>query len=139
MRLALILTIFATTDNAWTFTPAPVCTLQHATDTATLTITNDPDRAQPYRLDITRDAPFAPAPVFALDFGGFAISTNRHALSPDARTLSVSDRGFGNVLSGLEAGTGAGARLGDMVEAFPTEEAAPAVRAFRDCPQSALS
>jgi hypothetical protein len=33
---------------------------------------------------------------------GNMISTSRHALSDDGRTLSVSDRGFGNVLNGLE-------------------------------------
>ena len=47
-------------------------------------------------------------PIFAIAFVGdspFEITTNRHALSDDGQTLTVRDRGFGNVLNGMEFNT----------------------------------
>ena len=139
MRLAALALLLSTPAAAWDFTASPVCTITHATDEGSLTVTWDPTRAEPYALDIVTEAPLPGGPVFALDFGGFAISTDRHRLSEDARRLTVTDRGFGNVLSGLAAGTGARALIGDATIAFPTDDAAPAVEAFRRCPEAQVS
>lgn len=136
---ALVLVFIADSANAWTFTPDPVCTITHTEGSATLTVTYDPSRAEPYALDLTRATPLPAGPVFALDFGGFAISTNRHRLSDDQTRLTVTDRGFGNVLSGVAAGTGARALIGDAVIPFPTDDAAAPVAAFRNCPEAAVS
>lgn len=138
-HLSILIALIANTANAWTFTPTPVCTLVHEAPDATLTITHDPSLAEPYALDLEVDRPLPDGPVFALDFGGLAISTDRHRLSPDRRTLGVTDRGFGNVLRGLEAGTGVRALIGDAAIPFPTDDAAAAVAAFRACPAATLS
>jgi hypothetical protein len=139
MRTLFALIVLTGPVHAWKFTPTPVCTITHTEGRATLTVTYDPSRPEPYALDLTAGTPLPPGPVFALDFGGFAISTNRHAFSDDATRLTVTDRGFGNVLSGLAAGSGVRALIGDAVVPFPTDDAAPAVAAFRDCPEAALS
>jgi hypothetical protein len=61
------------------------------------------------------------------------ISTGRHVLSEDGRTLSVRDRGFGNVLNGLEFNVVALAATGDRVVSIDLDGAAPEVAAFRAC------
>ena len=59
--------------------------------------------------------------------------TARHVLSSDGRTLSVSDRGFGNVLDGLEFNAMALAASGERAVPIDLEGAAPEVAAFRAC------
>lgn len=139
MRIAVLLCLLPGGAWAWTFTPDPVCTITHTEGPASLTVTYDASRPQPYALDLITDAPLPSAPVFALDFGGFAISTTRHTLSDGNRRLTVTDHGFGNVLAGLAAGTGARALIGQTVVPFPTDDAAPAIQAFRNCSEASLS
>lgn len=64
------------------------------------------------------------------------ISTNRHTLSNDDATLTVTDRGFGNVLDGLEFNETATALLGEQAVVLSLEGAASAVQAFRACTRS---
>ena len=131
-----------TSAQAWTFTPFPVGTLTHTTDTATLTITYDESINIPYALRITRSTPWTDAPDFSMSFSGpngFTISTNRHTLSNDKGTLHVEDTGFGNVLNGLEFNVTARAVLGDVTSAFPLNTIGPAMQAFRTCPSTPTS
>ena len=75
-------------------------------------------------------------PIFAIRFDGprgLTISTDRHVILDDGATLTVTDRGFGNVLNGLEFNDTATALLGDRAVAFALDGAGPAVRAFRAC------
>ena len=143
MRQVLILTLFAASPaTAWEFTATPVCTISHATDTAEVRVTHDPRQAEPYAIALTLTDPWTQAPVFAMAFDGAAsltISTSRHRTSPDGRTLSVSDTGFGNVLNGLEFNTTATAISGDQAVSFPLENAAPAVQAFRACAEGGIA
>jgi hypothetical protein len=67
---------------------------------------------------------------------GNMISTGRHVLSEDGRTLSVSDRGFGNVLNGLEFNVRRTGGAGDRVVTIDLDGAAPEVAAFRACTAS---
>jgi hypothetical protein len=136
IRLASALVFAASQASAWQFTPIPVCTLSHETAEASLAITFDPGQTEPYAMTITVARAWHDTDVFSLRFDGargMTISTDRHRISPDARTLSVTDRGFGNVLNGLEYNTRATALSGDTALAFSLADAAPEVRKFRDC------
>lgn len=136
MRLALILTFLATPAAAWEFRPTPVCTLFHATPEASVAVTHDPRDPEPYAIVVTTPTAWPIAPIFSMRFDGprgNTISTPRHRLSGDGRMLTVTDRGFGNVLDGLEFNDTATAIAGDTAVTLPLDGAAPAVRAFRAC------
>jgi hypothetical protein len=103
-------------------------------------LTYDPSLPE-YTIAIRLAEPWPEAAVFAMRFEGprgNMISTSRHALSEDGRTLSVSDRGFGNVLNGLEFNVVALAAAGEMVVSIDLDGAAPEVAAFRACIRVAL-
>ena len=80
--------------------------------------------------------PFADAPVFSMTFQGafpLSIATDRHQISNDGKTVTVMDRGFGNVLNGLQFNQTATATLGSQELPIPLIDAADAVAAFRTC------
>ena len=137
LRLALaILALLTAPAVAWEFTPTPVCTLSHANASASLTVTYDPRRPEPYAIAVTNAARWPDSPVFSMTFEGqqsLTISSSRQKLSDGGRTLTVTDKGFGNVLNGLEFNTTATAILGGTSIPFPLEGAAPEVKAFRAC------
>jgi hypothetical protein len=64
---------------------------------------------------------------------GNTITTDQHVISGGGATVTVTDRGFGNVLNGLEYNRIATALLGDRAVAVSLDGAAPAVREFRAC------
>ncbi len=135
MRLLgyLIFLGFASPASAWDFTPIPVCTLAHQTDETELVVTYDGMQTEPYSIAITGPG-LENAPVFSIRFdggGGLTISTDRHRL--EGATVTVSDRGFGNVLNGIEFGDTATAILGGTTLAFPLEGADAPMQAFRAC------
>lgn len=121
---------------AWEATIGVVCTLDHADDRAEVRLTYDP-RIPEYSITIKRlDGAWPAAPVFALRFEGaqgLTISTDRHTLSEGATALTVRDRGFGNVLNGLQFNSQAVAVTGDAALPISLDGAAPAVAAFRRC------
>jgi hypothetical protein len=111
------------------------CTLDHSGAEAEVRLTYDPTLPE-YTIAIRLAEPWPEATVFAMRFEGpqaNMISTARHVLSADRLTLSVSDRGFGNVLNGLEFNATALAATGDAVVAIDLAGAAPEVAAFRAC------
>jgi len=142
-RLALALILAATPAAAlpaaaWEFRAGPVCEMTHAEPAAQVRVTFDPAIGL-YAIAITLDRPWPSAPVFAIRFdpNGPAISTGRHVLSDDGRTLTVTDSGFGNVLDGLQFNRTATAFVGAMSVTIPLDgpaPAAPAVAQFRACP-----
>ncbi len=142
MRAALLLACLAAPAAAWEFTDRPICTLSHATDGAEVTVTYDPAIPE-YAIAIRLlDGTWAAGPVFSIAFDGtrpLTIGTDRHAVSDDGTTLTVTDRGFGNVLNGLEFNRTATATSGQSAVTLPLDGAAPAVRAFRGCPAPATS
>lgn len=143
MRYALCLALLPLPAAAWEFRPDPVCTLFHQSDRAEVTITHDPGAAMPYAIEIRLSTGRWPdAPTFGLTYEGrapLAIGTHLHALSEDGMTLRVEDRGFGNVLDGLEFNDSVTAVSGAMELRLSLADAAPEVRAFRACPAAALS
>lgn len=137
MRLIIALLAFATPAAAWEFSADPVCTLTDETAEASLTVTYDPSLPE-YAIAITLpEGTWPDAQTFGMAFAGgrdISIQTDRHRLSNDGRTLTVTDRGFGNVLNGLEFNTRAYAILGDVTVGFTLEGIDPAITAFRACP-----
>jgi hypothetical protein len=112
-----------------------LCTLDHTGADAIVRLTYDPSLPE-YTIAIRLAEPWPESSLFAIRFDGpqgNMISTGRHVLSEDGRTLSVSDRGFGNVLNGLEFNVVALAGTGDRVVTIDLDGAAPEVAAFRAC------
>lgn len=135
-RVLLSLLLLATPARAWDFTPTPVCTILHDTPMLSIRVTYDPARPQPYAITLTRPDPWPVTDLFGLGFNGSAamtIGADRHQLSPDARTLGVTDKGLGNVLDGLAFNATATALAGTTVVPFDLTGARPAVEAFRAC------
>jgi len=142
MRLASFLLLIASPAVAWEFSPSPVCTLSHGTETAEVRVIYDA-RVPEYAISVSRrDAPWSPGPVFAIRFDGphgMTISTDRHGLSSSGQTLTVADSGFGNVLNGLEFSDTATALLADQEVTIPLAGAAPQVQKFRACTEAPLA
>ncbi|MBF9034986.1 hypothetical protein HKCCE2091_12125 [Rhodobacterales bacterium HKCCE2091] len=90
----------------------------------------------PWSIRLTRDAPWPESPTFSIRFDGAhpnTIVTDRHELTEDGRALTVTDRGFGNVLAGIAGNETATAVAGDASVALPLSGAAPEVAAFLAC------
>jgi hypothetical protein len=131
----LLLVLFTSPALAWEFRASRVCELLYKDETASVQVVFDPAVPE-YRIAITPNRPWTPGPVFSMRFDGpFSniIATDRHIITPGGGTLTVTDRGFGNVLDGLEFNFTATALLGDQAVQIPLDGAAPEVREFRAC------
>jgi hypothetical protein len=110
--------------------------MAHEGEAGSVRVTYDPALGE-YAIVLTRARGAWPdAAGFAITFrgaGGLTISTSRHVLSEGGRTLTVRDRGFGNVLRGLEGGLTARAFAGAAEMEIDLAEAPPVVAAFRAC------
>lgn len=137
-----LLLLLASPAAAWEFAATPICTLSDTSDNAAVTVTYDPAITE-YAITVSlADGMWPDAPVFGMAFGGerpINIQTDRFAISDDGRSLTVTDRGFGNVLNGLEFNTRAYAVLGDLTVPIPTAGIDPAMAAFRNCPAANLA
>lgn len=134
--IALLLASSALPARAWVAgVEGPLCTLEHSGPAGDVRLTYDPSLPL-YTIAIRGADTWPEAPVFAIRFEGSrenTISTTRHVLSDEGRTLSVADVGFGNVLDGLEFNAVAVAFAGQTALAFDLAGAAPEVAAFRAC------
>jgi hypothetical protein len=133
--LALALPL-AAPSAAWEASVGAVCTLTHETESASLRLTYDPALPE-YTITVTlKGAVWPDAPVFAMRFDGArpnTIATDRQVLSEGGTALTVTDRGFGNVLDGLQFNETATAFSGDTAVTVPLAGASGPVQAFRDC------
>ncbi|MEM1353020.1 MAG: hypothetical protein AAGF27_11795 [Pseudomonadota bacterium] len=135
MRSLICLLLWASPVAAWEFTPGLPCVLTHIEGGAEVELTHDP-RAPLYSITIRTFAPWPDADVFGIRFdgpAGITITTDRHVISPDGRALTVTDRGFGNVLNGLQQNVTATALLGDRAVPFSLAGADAPVDKFRRC------
>ena len=136
MMTPLLVLALSTPVSAWEFRVTPICTLDHSTDEAQIRVTFDPSIPE-YAIELTlSDTPWPAASPFGIRFEGSRpnlIVTDRHTLTDEGRTLTVRDRGFGNVLSGLEFNDFAIALTGDEAVTIPLDGAAEPVAAFRAC------
>jgi hypothetical protein len=142
MRVTLALLLLASPATAWEFSPSPVCTLTDTSADGTITVTYDATLPE-YSVTITLlDGTWSDDPYFAMTFAGnrpIGIQTDRHRTSPDGRSLTVTDSGFGNVLNGLEFNRRAYATSGDTTVGLSLEGIGPAMEAFRACPAPNLT
>ncbi len=136
MRLIYALALLPLPAHAWEAGyEGRLCTLTHNEEAAEVRLTYDPT-GPVYSIALTTPAPWPEADIFGITFNGPApltISTNRQTLSNDNRTLTVTDTGFGNVLTGLERNAVAIAFTGDSALPFSLDGAAPEVAEFRAC------
>lgn len=142
MRTALALFLLATPASAWEFSPRPICTPTDASEAGEITVTYDAAITE-YTVTVTLpDGTWPSDPVFGMAFAGerpISIQTDRYTLSADNRSLTVKDRGFGNVLNGLEFNTRAYVMLGDTTVGFSLIGIGSSIAAFRDCPEANLA
>lgn len=121
---------------AWDFTARPICALSQSSDAIETVVTYDPTLGE-YAIAITVPEPGWPeGAVFGIRFEGVRpglITTDRHELTDDGRTLTVRDSGFGNVLDGMAFNDLAVARTGDMSHLISLDGAAGPVADFRAC------
>jgi len=140
MRLiTLLLALLPAQAHAWTFTPGLICRLTHETQDATIELTYDPSGPL-YSLTVSRAEPLPNVEPFIMRFNGPAgrvISTNSHSFNEDQTAVTAQDRGFGNVLDGLQFNDTAEAVLGSTTLTFPLQGAAEPVAAFRICDTAA--
>ena len=135
-RLICLLLLLSGPAHAWTFTPLPVCTLSHTEAGLDVVVTFDPRQEAPYAITVTGPDPWPEAAFFGIEFRGtldLTITTPSHGLSEDRRTLTVTDRGFGNVLDGLEFNAVASLFTGAARKDISLSGAAMPVRDFRSC------
>lgn len=134
--VSLFLLMLSTPALAWEAGfDGPLCTLEHDQSGAQMRLTYNP--AGPlYTITVTSPQAWSDSPYFGIQFQGPSpniITTDRHSLSESRDALSVSDRGFGNVLNGLSDNEIALAFTPNASIAFDLEGAAPAVAAFEAC------
>ncbi len=142
MRTALAFLLLASPATAWEFSASPICTLTETQEAGEITVTYDPAITE-YAVTVTLpNGRWSEAQTFGMAFANdrpISIQTDRHAISPDGRSLTVKDRGFGNVLDGLEFNARAYAILGDTTVGFDLDGIGPAITAFRNCPAANLA
>ncbi|MCC5975472.1 MAG: excinuclease ABC subunit B [Rubellimicrobium sp.] len=139
---AILVVLSAGPALAWEFVEDRLCRMTGGTDEVLVEVTFDPVGGD-YAISLTlTGATWPAADVFGIAFDGgwpLLIQTDRHALTGDGRTLTVTDTGFGNVLAGMEFNRTASAIADDRQVAIPLDGAAEAVAAFRACPSPRLS
>ncbi|NKX43243.1 excinuclease ABC subunit B [Roseicyclus persicicus] len=138
-RLALLAALVAAAGPAAAWqagVEGALCTLTHSDPAAgEVRLTYDPSLPV-YSITVTRPEPWPAVPRFEIAFLGGAeltIGTDRHSLSDDGLSLTVTDRGFGNVLNGLSGNLVAAMLAGDVAVPFSLAGAAPEVAAFEAC------
>ncbi|MEL7014392.1 MAG: hypothetical protein AAFO72_14090 [Pseudomonadota bacterium] len=141
MRVFAFCLLLTSPAHAWDFTPGLPCKLNYVSAQAEVELTYDP-LVPVYAITVTRKDPWPQADTFAIRFDGpqgRIIATDRHQLSDDGLSLTVTDRGFGNVLDGLQYNRSATATSGDVEVTVGLERAADAVEAFKACDDAAVS
>lgn len=121
---------------AWDFSPDPICTLRHTDVGNSVVVTFDPTTPL-YTLSVTLDEGGWSDGAFTIRFLNGSppqIGTTRQTLSEDGQTLTVTDRGFGNVLDGLGSGVIAEMNVAQSGVTIPLDGIEPALAAFRACP-----
>lgn len=134
MILPMLLMLAPLPAIAWQADRAGMlCTLTD--DSGQVVLTHDPS-GPAYTITVTRPDPWPDATSFGIAFEGgteITITTDRHQRSADGRAITVTDRGFGNVLAGLSQNATATIFSGDARLSVPLSGAAPEVAVFEAC------
>lgn len=134
-RISIALLTLTAPANAWEFTPGSPCLLTSPPGDVAMALTYDPS-APRYTVSITAPEPWPKSQLFVMQFDGpiaRQIGTNRHTLSDDGRTLTVTDSGFGNVLDGMAEGAQVVALAGDVAVVISLSGVKAPLAAFRAC------
>ena len=134
-RISIALLTLTAPANAWEFTPGSPCLLTSPPGDVAMALTYDPS-APRYTVSITAPEPWPKSQLFVMQFDGPTarqIGTNRHTLSDDGRTLTVTDSGFGNVLDGMAGGGQVVALAGDVAVVISLSGVEAPLAAFRAC------
>ncbi|WP_375265889.1 excinuclease ABC subunit B [Planktotalea sp.] len=129
--------VSGTDADAWEFSPSPICTVTDNGSDTDLKLTYD---GALYTLELTHPEGWTNAEIFAIRFApnGPFIQTTLHQIT--GSTLSVSDTGFGNVLTGLQNNVIAQALLGETIHEIALDGAFDPVEKLKNCePGAALS
>ncbi len=133
--LAIALLVVSTPATAWEAgRMGAICTLEHSEDGSDIRLTYDPTGPL-YTITWTIDGTWPPG-TFVITFDGAqpnTITTDRQVISDDGQSVSVADRGFGNVLDGLRDNETATAVSGDVSADVSLDGAASEVEAFLAC------
>ena len=136
MRLPLLLCCLASPALGWEVSnDGATCHLLHQMPDGAVHLSYAPVNEE-FSITLTRFEPWESDDVFAIKFDEtrpIFITTDRHQLTPDRTGLTVTDRGFGNVLDGLQYNEWAIAATGQSVMIIPLTHAADAVQSFREC------
>lgn len=142
MRTVFAFLLVTSPAAAWEFSATPICTLTETSEAGEITVTYDPAITE-YTITVSLPQGRWPTDlVFGMAFANdrpISIQTDQHSISPDGRSITVKDRGFGNVLNGLEFNSRAYAILGDTSVSIDLAGIGPAITAFRDCPAANLA
>lgn len=133
--IACLLALCATPAAAWDVSLGPICVLEDQQPEVAVTLTHDPE-GPIYSITITTPTPWPEGPVFSITFVGdnpLRITTNQHVLSDDNRAVTVVDRGFGNVLNGMEFNETAIASLAGREVPFDLSAVDAPMQPFRTC------
>lgn len=110
-----------------------ICTLSDGSGNVVLT--HDPS-GPVYTITARRADPWPEAAIFGMTFlgqNGLTITTDRHLRAPDGLSITVTDRGFGNVLAGMARNATATAFAGQVSLTVSLAGAAPEVAIFAAC------
>ncbi|MEM1301161.1 MAG: hypothetical protein AAGH17_01155 [Pseudomonadota bacterium] len=138
---AILLSLLASPSTAWDVTTGAICVLEDQQSGVAVTLTYDPEGPL-YSITVTTPTPWADGPVFAIAFLGanpLQITTNQHVLSEDKRAVTVVDRGFDNVLNGMEFNTTAIASLAGREVAFDLQAVDDPMQPFKNCAPQPLA
>lgn len=116
-----------------------ICTLSDAS--GDIVLTHDPS-GPVYTITVRRDDAWPAVAVFGITFLGqdsLTITTDRHMRAPDGLSITVTDRGFGNLLAGMRGNDSATIFAGPVSKTISLAGASPAVDAFEDCAPLPLS
>ncbi len=139
--IAVVLSLLGSSANigAWTFTPSPICTVEHQTELIELELTYN-HASGVYALKLTKpELTWDASRKFSMRFEGskpIFISTTNHEFSSDMKSLIASDSGFGNVIDGLQFNTLAAAITDNERIFIPLTGAEPKIDAFRNCAEA---
>lgn len=132
---SLAFLLFASPAAAWDASrQGAVCVLTHEMKGAEVIVSHDATKDVPYAIDLRLEEGWQAGPIFSIRFDGpvqRTITTDRHKVTDN--TLTVTDRGFGNVLDGIALNRVAIAVTGETALAIPLVGAAPEVEAFKAC------
>jgi len=134
MILPILLMLVPLPAIAWQADRAgALCTLTD--ESGAVVLTHDP-AGPAYTITVTRLEPWPDTTNFGIAFQGGAeitITTDRHERSADGLSITVTDRGFGNVLAGLSENATAMIFAGEARMMIPLAGAAPQVAIFEAC------